>query len=181
MAINYPTRKRMTKKTATYSNRGMGLESLILKTNNNIFAKGWGVIDKVATPVKIIRKERGRIKDGIVSKSTVDFQGHYKGIPVAFDAKETAVKTSFPLDNVEPHQVRYLQNWKDTGGAAFFIIEFTGLKKVFYMDIAEFMTYWRRMEEGGRKSITLAEFKTEVKSGRGILLDYGKILEGAKK
>ena len=42
--------------------------------------------------------------------STLDFNGIYQGKYIEFDAKETNNKTSFPLSNVHPHQIKHIRN-----------------------------------------------------------------------
>jgi recombination protein U len=63
-------------------------------------------------------------KNGIVPKqSTVDFAGLIKGGKfIAFDAKETKVKTRFDLSNIHQHQLEYLMMVRELGGLAFFLI-----------------------------------------------------------
>lgn len=66
-----------------------------------------GLITRIELPAIIT-------KTGItVNQSTVDYSGHYKGYPVAFDAKECKdrlnVKTNF-----KTHQVTFLRYFKDS-------------------------------------------------------------------
>lgn len=174
-------RKKQIKNRNTYANRGQDLENLLIRTNMQISAKGWGTIEKVNPPVTIFRKERGIIKNGVMKKSTIDFMGHYKGRPVAFDAKETAIKTSFPLKNIEEHQARFLSEWHRTGGAAFLIVEFSSLKRYFYLSYTELAEHLETARKGGRKSIKLEDFKHELRTGRGLIIDYLKPLEEEHK
>jgi recombination protein U len=182
--VRYPAgikRKNKTAAPTSYANRGAALEQLIERVNIQVYTKGWGLIQKVPTPVTIIKKQGGRVVDGFVSKSTVDFIGHYKGRPVAFDAKQTKNKTSFPLKYVEDHQVSFLKNWHDTGGAAFLIVEFTTLQKYFFLPFPVLWEHWKEKERGGRKSIKLENFTIEVTPGRGLVLDYLQPLESLEK
>ncbi len=51
-------------------------------------------------------------------KSTVDYIGLFKGVPIAFDAKETKIETRFDLSNIKEHQYHFLENWEKNGGIA---------------------------------------------------------------
>ena len=101
--------------------------------------------------------------NGLVAQSsTVDYTGLIKGGQfVAFDAKETQSKTSFPLANIKDHQLTYLQIVEDLGGIAFFLIHFKKIyeDKAFITPISVITDYW----EGkmGRKSIPFKAFKKE--------------------
>lgn len=53
-------------------------------------------------------------------RSTVDYIGAVQGIPVCFDAKECSVDT-FPLSNIHPHQVEFMNAFEQQGGIAFFL------------------------------------------------------------
>jgi len=120
------------------------------------------LILKVEVPIIITRK-------GLVAKqSTVDYTGTLKGgKSIAFDAKETRSKTSFPLANIEEHQLAYLQFQQKLGGIAFFMIHF----KTMYPEKA-FITPLSLIEKykygNIRKSIPFNDFKkswlTEVES-----------------
>ena len=111
-------------------------------------------------------------------KSTVDYIGvrNFKGetVPLAFDAKQCMQKTSFPLSNIEQHQLDYLVEWKFHGGTSFFIIEMLALKIIFRVELHEIMSYWLAAEAGGRKGIPLKDFDKFQVLGQagGIVLDY---------
>lgn len=157
---------------AMYGNKGKGLEILIDAANKQYALKKWGVIQHVEQPVKVEKKMAQGKVTGRLLKSTVDFVGHYKGRGVAFDAKQTKNKTSFPLSNIEYHQFLFLENFYDSGGWAFLIVEFTALNKIYLLPLPQLRKHWKDMEQGGPKSIKLESFIHEVKSGRGAALDY---------
>ena len=83
-------------------------------------------------------------------------------------------KTSFPLSNIEQHQLDYLVEWKFHGGTSFFIIEMLALKIIFRVELHEIMSYWLAAEAGGRKGIPLKDFDKFQVLGQagGIVLDY---------
>lgn len=108
-------------------------------------------------PVPILYTNKGLV----AQQSTVDFTGVLKGgLFIAYDAKETENKTSFPLANIEQHQLIYLEMVYDLGGIAFFLIHFKKLHidKVYITPVTLVSKYWNGEE---RKSIPITEFKDE--------------------
>lgn len=70
-------------------------------------------------PVPIIMTASGLV----VQKSTVDFAGLLDGGRfIAFDAKQTSIKTRLDLKNLQPHQIEYLNAVEALGGIAFFLV-----------------------------------------------------------
>ena len=100
------------------------LEKKANKTNLRYRKLKQALILKVPTPILYTRK-------GLVAQqSTVDYTGLMKGGQfIAFDAKETQSKTSFPLANIHQHQLTYLELVEELGGQAFFLIHFKKLDK----------------------------------------------------
>ncbi|TDX52156.1 Holliday junction resolvase RecU [Orenia marismortui] len=167
-----------------YANRGMELEEAIEYTNQEYFFKQRALAQKVPTPVKVlnINSRTGRITNGHYDKkSTVDYIGVYNGIPLAFEAKETAVKTRFDLSNIKDHQFYFLDHWQNNGGLSFLIISFTSLNECYYLPFEVLDQYWVQMESGGRKSIpydVVAKDKYRIEQGKGmILLDYISVIK----
>ncbi|KNF08926.1 putative recombinase [Gottschalkia purinilytica] len=87
-----------------YGNRGMLLENIIEIINNQYRSKGIADINKLPTPIKILRIDR---VDGVYGhlerKNTVDFSGlakiNNRTISIAFDAKENLNITKEHLGN----------------------------------------------------------------------------------
>ncbi|MBC8436913.1 Holliday junction resolvase RecU [bacterium] len=98
------------------------LEKRANKANLNYRRAKDALILKVPTPIIYTAK-------GLIAKpSTVDYTGVVEGGQfLAFDAKETKIKTSFPLANIHDHQLQYLEYVEDLGGIAFFLIHFKEL------------------------------------------------------
>ena len=113
-------------------NRGMIFEGLIENTNKQYALKGIAQIQKVATPIKIIRRMPGeKLMACWDKKSTVDFVGCTKdGNYICFDAKETQLK-NLPLKNIKPHQLKHLKNTHELGGMAFLVVWFRDERKCF--------------------------------------------------
>lgn len=66
-------------------NRGMHFEKLINLSNEMYQREGVALINKRPTPVKVLKSKNGRVINGFYeSKSTVDYDGVYKGRAVTF-------------------------------------------------------------------------------------------------
>ena len=151
------------------SNRGMNLEEDINLSNEYYIEKGIALITKRPTPINIVKvdySKGARITDAYFEKqSTTDYNGVYRGRYLDFEAKNTKSKTSFPLSNIEKHQIIHLKRVIEQGGIAFFIIQFQTLNEIYLLDASFVIDFW---ENGGRKSIPYEVFKKE-----GILLQQG--------
>ena len=160
----------------THANRGMGLETLIEYANAQYAAKGIALIQKVSTPWKVVRRGKQIVSAFPEKKSTVDFTGVYRGVGIAFDAKETDLKTRFPYSNVEDHQIEFMKKWDINGGYAFFIIEFKAHKETYFLPFSQFMSHGIWVG----KSIPYKWFKEhgqKIDQGNGMALDYLKFVE----
>ncbi|PEA01901.1 hypothetical protein CON37_25350 [Bacillus cereus] len=68
----------------------MHFEKLINLTNEMYQREGAALINKRPTPVKVLKVVYGRVTGGCYeSKSTVDYDGVYKGRAIAFEVKST--------------------------------------------------------------------------------------------
>ena len=98
-------------------------------------------------------------KNGLVAQqSTVDFAGLIHGGQfIAFDAKETKSKTSFPLSNIHQHQLNYLEIVQNLGGISFFLVHFKELHadKAYITPLSLVQFYWHG---GSRKSLPISDF-----------------------
>ena len=138
---------------ATWNSRGLRgstLEDLVNRTNEQYREKGLALIQKIPTPIT----------------------------PVRMDAKECSAQT-FPLANIHPHQVKFMEDFEKQNGVAFFLIFFSQLNLFYYLPFRELLAYCRRMEEGGRKSFRREELdeKYYLPKKSGFLVPY---LEGLK-
>jgi recombination protein U len=147
---------------ATWKSRGLRgstLEELINRTNDKYREQHLALIQKIPTPITPINmdKESRHITLAYFDqKSTVDYIGTVQGIPVCFDAKESASDT-FSLQNIHPHQVQFMKEFEEQEGIAFFLISFTAEDFYYYLPFREFLPFWERAENGGRKSFRLDE------------------------
>ena len=156
--------------------RGSTLEDLINRTNDSYREKKLALIQKVPTPitpVSIDKESRHITLAYFEQKSTVDYIGAVQGIPICFDAKECAVKT-FPLQNIHPHQISFMKEFEEQGGISFIILSFTSFNEIYYLPFDQVYRFWKRMEEGGRKSFTYDELDKswQIRSHRDMFVHY---------
>lgn len=135
--------------------RGDVLEELILMTNDYYKSKKLGRVDKVSVPIKVIEIDHhGMItKAFFEKKSTVDFQGIIQGVGVAFDAKETTLK-SLPLSNIHEHQIEFMGDITEQGGLAFLIVHFKFCDEYYLIPYEWILKY---VHEEKRRSIPYKE------------------------
>ena len=164
---------------ATWNSRGLRgstLEELINRTNEVYQEKGLALIQKVPTPItpiKIDKEHRHITLAYFDQKSTVDYIGAVQGIPVCFDAKECSVDT-FALQNIHPHQVRFMEQFEKQGGVAFLILFFSARNEIFYLPYRHMRRFWDRAQEGGRKSFKYMELDQDyyLQPRGGLLVPY---------
>ncbi len=144
--------------------RGSALENLIDRTNDYYKSKNIARIDKAATPVKVTSiTSEGRISEGYFEKkSTVDYYGMAQGTFIAFDAKQTRLK-SFPLKNVHRHQVEYMEDITRHGGVVFILVEFSCDEAYYILPFEVLKDYFDNAENSGRKSIPRSAFSEELR------------------
>ena len=181
--VNYPggnKKKTFRKAPVSYANRGKFFENSIIATNNGYLARGMGFIEKVEPTIQIT-KERppNRVEGFKKGKGFVDFFGCSQGRAIAFEAKKTNSRTSFPLNNIAEHQMIILRTWQNQGGIAFFLVSFEKLGEVYVIKYDQVNEFWEAALKGGRKSIPYDYFLLNcelVKQDRGVPLDYLKCI-----
>lgn len=175
--------KKDSNTTTNYANRGMSLESDLNLTNTYYLEHNKAVIYKKPTPIKIVKvcfdvKKNATITEAYFKlPSTTDYNGIYKGKYIDFEAKEIKGKKSFPLTNINHHQVKHIEKVIEHGGIAFIIVRFSLLNKTFLLkgeDLLE-CVYNEKV-----KSISLSVFENNgyiVDEGYMPRLDYVKIID----
>lgn len=161
--------------------RGSTLEEFINRSNEKYLENGLALIQKVPTPITPIRidKETRHITLAYFDqKSTVDYIGAVQGIPVCFDAKECNTDT-FPLQNIHEHQIVFMENFEKQGGISFLILFFSHRDEFYYLSFQQLMKFWKRANEGGRKSFRYDELETDFffHTGKGVLVPYLDMLQ----
>ena len=143
--------------------RGSTLEDMVNRTNERYLEKGLALIQKIPTPitpVQIDKEHRHITLAYFEQRSTVDYIGAVQGIPVCFDAKECVADT-FPLQNIHAHQVKFMGDFERQGGIAFLIIYYSQKNCLYYMRYEELLDFWKRAENGGRKSFRFDELNKD--------------------
>ena len=169
---------------ATWNSRGLRgstFEDLINTTNEHYRVKGLGLVQKIPTPITPLKfdSEKKLITEAYFEKdSTVDYIGVIQGVPVCFDAKECKTDT-FSLQNIHEHQVLFMRDFEQQEGIAFILIYFTKRDIYYYLRDVELEKYWKRAEDGGRKSFRFDELdeKYFFKSTNGYYIPYLNMLQ----
>lgn len=145
--------------------RGSTLEELINFTNERYRQEGLALLQKIPTPivpVQIDQASRNITLAYFEKTSTVDYIGVAQGVPLAFDAKETAQK-HLPLQNIHAHQVAFLDAFQKHRGLSFLLVHFSQGDEYYLLPFATLKEYWDAASRGGRKSIPLEAFRQEYK------------------
>lgn len=155
--------------------RGSDLEDLIHTTIEYYRSQALARIDKIATPVKVIDIDgQGTItKAFFEKKSTVDFMGIIQGIGVAFDAKETNLK-SLPLSNIHEHQLEFMADISKQNGLAFIIVHFKFCDEFYLLPYESLVKHVHASQKGARKSIPYADMDPvfRIELTRGNILNF---------
>ena len=170
---------------ATWNSRGLRgstLEDLINRTNEKYLENHLALIQKIPTPITPINIDKSNHQITLAyfdQKSTVDYIGAVQGIPVCFDAKECA-KDTFALANIHEHQVRFMEEFERQGGIAFFLVFYSGKDLFYYLRLQKLLEFWKRMEDGGKKSFRYEEIEEDfiLPQKHGVFVPY---LECVKK
>lgn len=170
----------------SYGKRGMTLEEDINETNQYYLEQGIAVIHKKPTPVQIVNVDYPKRSAAVIKEayfkqaSTTDYNGVYRGRYLDFEAKETKLPSSFPLKNFHKHQIEHMEKVLEQKGICFVIIRFSSTEEVYFLDASHLLSFWERMQNGGRKSITKQEIKTYghlIPLGFQPRIDFIKIID----
>lgn len=181
--MNYPNGKKRitshletkTKRSHSFSNRGMTLEADINTTNVYYLDTDKAIVHKKPTPVQIVKVNYPKRSAAVITEgyfkqaSTTDYNGIYRNRHIDFEAKETKNKTLFPLANIHDHQIEHMQSIVNHGGICFLIIRFTVYNETYYVQAEKLLSYWQDKLNGGRKSIPYHLIKQD---GYQIPLQY---------
>ena len=177
--LKRPLPHRVANKKISHANRGKSFEQLIEQSNKAYEFQEVALVQKIPNEWIIQRdwKTRAITKAFPSGKSTVDYIGVYQGRGVAFEAKSTVNKTSFPLSNIKPHQIKYLESFAAHKGIAFYLINFSTFDRTFLMSAEQLRKDFLQED---KKSIPLSYFEErciEIYSAATIPIDYIKGLK----
>lgn len=181
-AVRYKTERE--KAMPSWNSRGLRgseLEELINLTNDKYRMNGLALIQKIPTPIKPINIDQTTRHITLAyfeQKSTVDYIGVVQGIPVCFDAKESATDT-FPLANIHEHQLQFMREFEQQGGIAFLVIFFKKQDVFFYLSLRALNEFVERARNGGRKSFRFEELDMgyQISTHNGVMVHYLEILQ----
>lgn len=188
--MNYPNgikklniRENSHMKNINYGNRGMTLESELNLSNEHYREIDKAYIYKKPTPIKITKvdypsRDKAKIKEAFfIVPSTTDYNGIYQGKYIDFEAKESRSTTSFPLNNIHPHQIKHIENIYRHQGIVFIIIRFTRLNETYLLmgkDLIDFIN------NNNKKSIPIEYIKEKgflIKDSYKPRIDYLNIID----
>ena len=161
--------------------RGSTLEDFINLSNDKYLQENLALIQKIPTPIKPLKIDQQTRHITLAyfdQKSTVDYIGVVQGIPVCFDAKECATDT-FPLQNIHPHQIAFMENFEKQNGISFIILYFSKYNEFYYLPFSDIIKFWKRAQNGGRKSFTYEEVNKnfQIHSSQGVMIHYLEALQ----
>lgn len=163
---------------ATWKSRGLRgsvFEDLINQTNEKYKEMGLAIVQKVPTPITPVKMNPSKqiTLAYFDQKSTVDYIGAVQGVPVCFDAKECR-EDRFPLHNIHPHQVDFMEHYEKQGGVSFFLIYYTTRDQMVYLPFDMFKFFWDRSNNGGRKSFLYEELNPDfiINQNDGVFVPY---------
>ncbi|MCT4593154.1 MAG: Holliday junction resolvase RecU [Anaeromicrobium sp.] len=163
------------------ANKGKLFEKEVILSNTAYKNSGIALIQKISTPWNVVRQGKKIVSAFPEEKSTLDFRGTVKGgMSVSFDCKETVNENGLPLRNIEPHQIEYMRMAIAMGETSFILCYMKKLNKRFLIQGNIVVDHWDRWQENkGKRGFNYIpkELMTEVKSGKGIILDYLKGLD----
>lgn len=155
--------------------RGSALEEIINFTNECYCRDGLALLQKIPTPITPVRMEPETKMITLAyfeKQSTVDYIGAAQGVPIAFDAKETAGK-SLPIQNIHAHQVEFMEAFRAQRGLAFLLVHFSAMGAYYLLPFETLKVYWENAAKGGRKSIPLDAFEERYRIRQnGSILHY---------
>ena len=105
-----------SKGKANFAKRGMKLDEMIKQANQWYLLRDKAIIHKKPTPIQVVSVDYPKRSRAVITEayyrtaSTTDYNGIYKGHYLDFEAKQTNLKTKFPLHNIH---FRYIVDFLD--------------------------------------------------------------------
>lgn len=161
------------KRYNTLGLRGSSFEEIINYTNGIYEKNDLALIQKISTPIKPISLNKNNNTISLAyfeKKSTVDYIGVTRGIPICFDAKETKLK-SLPIKNIHEHQIEFMDKFEQQKGIAFLLVHFLFNNTYFYLPFKILKKFWLE-SKSGPKSIAYNKFEYQVFISDNYLLNY---------
>lgn len=154
---------------------GQAFEQMIDYSNEVYKRLNMAVVHKRPTPVKVTRSAGTKVLAGFFEKkSTVDYDGIYRGRRLDYEAKSIESLDRFDLKRVEDHQYTHLEQCYQHGSLTFVLIEFVKQRKVYLLPFETLKSYKEQARRGGKKSIRIEDMDIhayEVQPA-GVPVDY---------
>lgn len=164
-------------------NDGKIFEEMIENTNGTYKNRGVAVIEKRATPVKVMKSSGSYVLHGVYEqKAIVDYGGPFHGKALEYDAKSVLDGDEFPLSYLKKHQYEHLERCHKVGALCFLLIFFIRRQKIFLLEFEHLREFKQRTAPRGiKKVITLAQLEEVGHSIRigsgGVEVNYLPVVE----
>lgn len=164
------------------ANKGKAFEEEVILTNKQYKRKGIALIQKISTPWTVIRRGKQIVSAFPEGKSTLDFRGTVKGgTSISFDCKENKKEErGLPLSYIQDHQIEYMRQALEMEEVSFILCYMQMYDKRYFISGDNVIYYWDRWKANkGKRGYNYipTEIMKEIKSEKGILLHYLKVLE----
>ena len=133
---------------ANFAKRGMKLEEMINQANQWYLLHDKAVIHKKPTPIQVVSVDYPKRSRAVITEayyrtaSTTDYNGIYNGHYLDFEAKQTNLKTKFPLHNIHQHQIDHMTNCANHGGICFILFLFKERDEAYVYPIRALLEDW---------------------------------------
>lgn len=137
-----------SKGKANFAKRGMKLEEMINQANQWYLLRDRAVIHKKPTPIQVVSVDYPKRSRAVITEayyrtaSTTDYNGIYNGHYLDFEAKQTNLKTKFPLHNIHQHQIDHMTNCANHGGICFVLFLFKERDEAYVYPIRALLEDW---------------------------------------
>lgn len=131
-----------------FAKRGMKLEEMINQANQWYLLRDKAVIHKKPTPIQVVSVDYPKRSRAVITEayyrtaSTTDYNGIYNGHYLDFEAKQTNLKTKFPLHNIHQHQIDHMTNCANHGGICFVLFLFKERDEAYVYPIRALLEDW---------------------------------------
>lgn len=161
-------------KNYSYSNRGMTLEEFVKYANERYRSAGKAVVTKIPTEFIPIRNNKGKVVScKVEKKSSVDFIGRYRNVPIAIECKHTS-KDRISFSEVKEHQARFLDEFVGEYGAGFGAVLVSFKFERFFLVPWEFWAEARdlwNMTKGDKETVVSYGMKWETTGKASVSAD----------
>lgn len=152
---------------SNFAKRGMKLEEMINQANQWYLLRDKAIIHKKPTPIQVVSVDYPKRSRAVITEayyrtaSTTDYNGIYKGHYLDFEAKQTNLKTKFPLHNIHQHQIDHMTNCANHGGICFVLFLFKERNEAYVYPISALLEDWTAFVANDITAIPLKRIQSE--------------------